>query len=154
MCVSGGEGATGHASLALWCRFLVQQDADAREGMWLVLQMGKAMISNITEVRERLNIPNLNMRIGTRTWAFTSLIGDSVSSISSRALSRATIGWREDHLLFREICLKCSAQCPPSHSQTARCTRHVSSRDSRVSCLFCIPGRMRALCRTEVVVSG
>ncbi|PHJ22597.1 guanylyl cyclase, partial [Cystoisospora suis] len=53
------------------------QDTDAREGMWLVLQMAKAMISNITEVRERLNIPNLNMRIGLH---YGSCVGGVIGS--------------------------------------------------------------------------
>ncbi|CDJ51146.1 adenylate and guanylate cyclase catalytic domain-containing protein, putative [Eimeria brunetti] len=40
------------------------QDYDPVEGTSLVLRMAQSMISNILDVRERLNIPNLNMRIG------------------------------------------------------------------------------------------
>lgn len=34
------------------------------QGTSLVLMMAESMITNIFEVRERLNIPQLNMRIG------------------------------------------------------------------------------------------
>ncbi|PFH32645.1 hypothetical protein BESB_012570 [Besnoitia besnoiti] len=53
------------------------QDTDPREGMWLVLEMAKAMISNILEVRERLCIPNLNMRIGLH---YGSCVGGVIGS--------------------------------------------------------------------------
>ncbi|KAL8433982.1 hypothetical protein ACSSS7_003467 [Eimeria intestinalis] len=39
-------------------------DYDPVEGTSLVLTMAQSMITNILEVRERLNIPSLNMRIG------------------------------------------------------------------------------------------
>ncbi|CBZ50397.1 putative adenylate and guanylate cyclase catalytic domain-containing protein [Neospora caninum Liverpool] len=53
------------------------QDTDPREGMWLVYEMAKAMIGNITEVRERLCIPNLNMRIGLH---YGSCVGGVIGS--------------------------------------------------------------------------
>ncbi|CDJ64673.1 adenylate and guanylate cyclase catalytic domain-containing protein, putative [Eimeria necatrix] len=40
------------------------EDYDPVEGTGLVLTMAQSMITNIQEVRERLNIPSLNMRIG------------------------------------------------------------------------------------------
>ncbi|CDI83937.1 Adenylate cyclase, related [Eimeria acervulina] len=40
------------------------EDYDPVEGTSLVLTMAQSMISNIQDVRERLNIPSLNMRIG------------------------------------------------------------------------------------------
>lgn len=40
------------------------EDYDPVEGTGLVLTMAQSMITNILEVRDRLNIPSLNMRIG------------------------------------------------------------------------------------------
>lgn len=45
----------------------VLQDYDPVEGTSLVLTMAQSMITNILEVRDRLNIPSLSMRIGTHS---------------------------------------------------------------------------------------